>query len=111
MKIIKSLYGEKQAPKIWSDLLHSILVKLGFERFPVVACLYKKTVNDNFMYLCVHVDDGLVMSNSEEFIADFLEKFRKEVNEIRIFKPIKKYLGIEVKEKDNRIHVSQSKYI
>ena len=63
------------------------------------------------MYLCVHVDDGLVMSNSEEFIADFLEIFLKEVNEIRIFKPIQKYLGIEVKEEDNRIHVSQSKYI
>jgi hypothetical protein len=88
VRIIKSLYGEKQAPKIWSDLLHNILVKLGFERCPVVACLYKKTVNDNFMYLCVHVDDGLVMSNSEEFIADFLEIFLKEVNEIRIFKPI-----------------------
>jgi hypothetical protein len=111
VKIIKSLYGEKQAPKIWSDLLHSILVKLGFERRPVVAYLYKKMVGDDFMYLCVHVDDGLIASNSEEFIADFLEKFQKEVNEIKIFKPIEKYLGMEVKEEDNRIHVSQSKYI
>jgi hypothetical protein len=39
MRIIKAMYGEKQAPKLWSDMLHKILLELGFERCPVSAMM------------------------------------------------------------------------
>jgi hypothetical protein len=53
----------------------------------------------------------LVTSNKEDLINDFIHQFEQEVNEIKVFKPIEKYLGMEVKEDDNRVYISQKKYI
>jgi hypothetical protein len=47
VEIIKALYGEKQAPKIWSNLLHSILIKMGFHRCDVFPCLYIRGTPDS----------------------------------------------------------------
>ncbi len=54
VEIIKALYGEKQARKIWSDLLHSILTKMGFHRYDVVPCLYIRGTpdSDDYMLVC-----------------------------------------------------------
>ena len=53
----------------------------------------------------MHVDDGLVTGNKEDLINDFIHQFEQELNEIKVFKPIEKYLGMEVTEDDNRVYI------
>jgi hypothetical protein len=42
LRLKKSLYGLKQAGRLWSQLLHAKLVELGFMRCITDMCLYYK---------------------------------------------------------------------
>ena len=113
VEIIKSLYGEKQAPKIWSDLLHSILVKMGFHRCEVVPCLYIRGTPDSedYMLVCVHVDDGYIISKLEGAIDKFIEDLMKEIHNATLYKPCKKYVGMEIIQDGDHVYVHQTSYI
>jgi hypothetical protein len=112
VQIIKSLYGQKQSPKIWNDHLNNILIKMGFERCPVSPCLYRY-IGDNvdYMYITIHVDDGLAMSDSLQTIQNFMKEFQTYIKEATLFYPVKKFLGMEISEDDNHAYVHQHEYI
>ena len=98
-QIIRSLYGEKQAPKLWNDHLHSILIHLGLRRSPMDPCLYAGTINGDCstqILLCVHVDDGLLLTKPPGAHKLFLESFAKHLQKITRFDPIQKYVGLEL---------------
>jgi len=65
----KSLYGLKQASHVWNKLLDSMLRKLGFDRFSKDTCVYLYRSTDTFIILAVHVDDMLMVSNSNSKLA------------------------------------------
>jgi hypothetical protein len=111
VRILKSLYGEKQAPKLWSDLLHEHLISMNFERCPVIACLYRYINGEDIMYLCVFVDDGLMISISDDLINEFMEKLKTKVMECKLYKPLLKYLGMEIEARDNHFVIHQNDYI
>ena len=113
VEIIKALYGEKQAPKIWSDLLHSILTKMGFHRCDVVPCLYIRGTpdSDDYMVVCVHVDDGYIVSKSEGAIDTFIIDLMKEIHNATLYKPCQKYVGMEIIPDGNHVLVHQNTYI
>jgi hypothetical protein len=110
VRIIKSLYGQKQAPKIWSDLLHTYLEELGFERCPVVPCLYCRNKGDR-MKICVHVDDGLIVGKDLDKIKEFWEALKTKVKDGTFFYPLEKYLGMELKSDGTYVDVTQTQYI
>jgi hypothetical protein len=117
VRCVKSIYGEKQAPKIWSDKMCEVLLELGFLRCPTEACLYKYetgtvgTSDYECMYLSMFVDDGLMVASSLKVIQDFMIKLQKLIKKATLFHPIKKYLGIDCTEEDCYINLSQSTYI
>ena len=41
-KLIKSVYGLKQAPKQWHEKFDSIILEFGFEHNSVDKCIYSK---------------------------------------------------------------------
>ena len=48
VKLNKSLYGIKQAPKVWNHCLNDQLVSVGFKRLTSSdVCLYIKEVDNN----------------------------------------------------------------
>jgi hypothetical protein len=111
LRILKSLYGQKQAPKIWNDKVNSILIEMGFERCPVCPCLYVWRDEDMYLYTSVHVDDGLMVADSNETIDSFMETFNKHITKATLFRPVLKYLGMEVEDRDDYIHLHLQKYI
>ncbi len=52
-KLKKSLYGLEQAPKIWHELLASVLIGLGFKKRQNAECAYRKGSGDDTVYLLV----------------------------------------------------------
>jgi hypothetical protein len=114
VQILRSLYGEKQAPKIWSDRLNEIFMDMNLQRCPVEACLYKyRDEENNFLYICVHVDDGLMVASSQTVIDDFMQEFQTHIKKATLFPTLKKYLGIDIVEDklNNKVHLSQAGHI
>jgi hypothetical protein len=75
VQILRNMYGEKQAGKVWNDRLHEILSVMGYDRCPYDACLYMKYVNiDNFVMMSIHVDDAFIVSPEEVQIRAFYKE-------------------------------------
>ena len=55
IKLIRALYGLKQSPKHWADLLAKTLLELGYKRSDYDSCLYyykdNKDNKDNNKFL------------------------------------------------------------
>ena len=113
-EVLKALYGEKQAPKLWYDLLDKILTDMGYERCPDCYCLYKKydPISGDFMITCIHVDDGFTAYNRPGMGKEFITELNKHVRSASLVSEgIKKFLGMELEKLDNHIRVHHSTYI
>lgn len=60
----QSIYGAKQAHRQLNVKLKSNLASIGFHSTEVDDSLYSKWDGKNFVHIHMHVDDGLVVSNS-----------------------------------------------
>ena len=69
LKLLKSIYGLKQAGRLFNTLLISFLLEIGFIACPTDTCLLYQIKGDDFVLLAVYVDDLLMCSTTEE-IAD-----------------------------------------
>jgi hypothetical protein len=65
-KLNKSLYGLKQAGKMWNDELNKTLTASGLKRCEADPCVYVMRADEgrSVLILTVHVDDMVVVTNS-----------------------------------------------
>jgi hypothetical protein len=96
MKILQAMYGEKQAPKLWNDMLHKILLEMGYKRCPVSACLYFYHNGDYISILTIHVDDGLLFASHMELLHEFIKKIQQHLPKVTLTMPLCKYVGMEI---------------
>jgi hypothetical protein len=95
-KLIKSLYGLKQAQRAWYENLTKHLLKLNFKHFNLDdATLFVKKVGKIVVYLVVYVDDLFITGNDENYIAS-IKKELKKGSEMIDLGHLHYYLGIEV---------------
>ena len=66
----KSLYGLKQVSHVWNKLLDSMLKKLGFDQCDKDTCVYLHQSKKGFIILAIHVDDMLIVSNSNSQLTE-----------------------------------------
>lgn len=115
MKIVKSLYGEKQAPKLWYDHFNRILLELEFIRCPVEPCLYKyyNYTDKSIIILIIHADDVLIIGTTELSVNNFLSRLQKKLRKISCFNPLEKYLGMDIEYNydKTKVYLSQNTYI
>lgn len=108
-KLVKALYGLRQAPRAWYTKLSKYLEKLGFVRCPYEHAVYTKKVGGEILIIGVYVDDLLVTGTKtsiiEEFKVQMSEKF--EMSNLGI---LSYYLGLEVKQGTGKIELSQAAY-
>jgi hypothetical protein len=110
-KVIRSLYGEKQAPKIFYELMYELLSDWGFIRCPVATTLFMKTYDkNNYMIIVIHVDDGLMVSTNNKYIDEFMMDMNKRFK-TTLYDPTQIYLGMEIQRQDQYIHIHQKMYI
>ena len=111
-KLKKSLYGLKQASRIWNNKLDAALLKFGLSKSKVDPCVYYKISGDKMLYVAVYVDDLLILSNDEkqklELKNNLKSNFKmKDIGEARFV------LGIQIKRdrKKGMISLDQELYI
>ena len=108
-KLKKALYGLKQAPRAWYKRIDSYFLKYGFVRSANEPTLYvKKYESGEFIVVCIYVDDIVYFGSSETLIAEFKSSMEQEF-EMSDLGGLKYFLGLEVKQRDDGVFVSQEK--
>jgi hypothetical protein len=110
-RLKKSLYGLKQAARVWNQTLHEALVTNGCIQNQTDRCLYIWKNNDKVCYILVHVDDLLAAGSDEQVINQIMEALGRRF-ETKNLGEAKHYLGIDIERDNNgRFLISQRLYI
>ena len=116
LRLLRGMYGLKQAGRIFAQTLSKFLISIGFIQSDADPCLYVRSssssgVSDDYIIIAVFVDD-LVVATSKQ---SSLEWFRKKINnrfEIGADEPLSWCLGMKITRPDKHtITLSLERYI
>lgn len=108
----KSLYGLKQASRVWNIKLNDAFIEFGLNRSKIDPCVYFKIDGKCMLFVAVYVDDIMIFSNDStmknQLKADLMKRFKmKDIGEVS------SVLGMRVR-RDKRlgtISIDQTNYI
>jgi len=108
----KSIYGMKQASRIWNQTFHKTVKSWGFKRMRNEWCIYHRSSATGTTIFALHVDDIIVTSSS----VDETNRFKAELWsqwEISDLGPAKFALGIAITRDSptQSISISQTAFI
>jgi hypothetical protein len=108
VRLKKSLYGLKQAGKLWNDNLDKTLREYGAIPTTADPCVYVKTGPDgSYMYFCLHVDDLLLVSTSEQLLDSLATTLQNTYSDITET-DASSHLGLSIERLDDgSIRLSQ----
>ncbi|GJW76447.1 ribonuclease H-like domain, reverse transcriptase, RNA-dependent DNA polymerase [Tanacetum coccineum] len=108
-RLIKALYGLRQAPRAWNIKLDNTLKSLDFKKCALEQAIYTKTSRDSTLLIGLYVDDliitGTPKKEIDKFKAQMEEKFEMSDLELLAY-----YLGIEVTQTSGDISIKQTAY-
>lgn len=108
-KLLKALYGLRQAPRAWYSKLNRCLEGLGFIRCAYEQAVYTRHVGNEVLVVGVYVDDLLVTGTNVAAIKEFKTQMAKNFDMSNLGK-LTYYLGIEVEQGDGYIQLKQTGY-
>ena len=113
VRLLKSLYGLKQAGELWNRKLDGILKSMGFERCFSDACVYHRVRGTTRTYIALYVDDLLTFSNVEQELLDFEKELATKVKKLTIKGNAEGFVGMEFKRDRAKktITLTQTQYI
>ena len=106
LKLVKNVYGLKDAGRTWANHLKQGLLDRGFIQSNVDPCVFFKSN----LILVIYVDDLIPFCPTDEPIDKFIESMRNEQPQSHILEDqgdLKDYLGIEIVHKGDEIHITQ----
>ncbi|CAI7810228.1 unnamed protein product [Closterium sp. NIES-53] len=108
-KLKKSLYGIKQAPRLWQQHLNKKLTEVGFRQLPHDPGMYRLDEKWSYALLVAYVDNILYVSSSTS-LGDRIEAELKKSLELTISIKVTQFLGLNVSRTSSAIHLTASKY-
>ncbi|GJW44198.1 putative ribonuclease H-like domain-containing protein [Tanacetum coccineum] len=109
-KVVKALYGLHQAPRAWYATLSTYLLKNGYRRGTIDKTLFLKKDKHDIILVQVYVDD-IIFGSTKKFWCDEFEALMKSSFQISSMGELTFFLGLQVKQKDDGIFISQDKYV
>lgn len=79
-KLLKSLYGLKQASRCWNEKFVGFLKNFKFKNIESDKCVFIGIVKCFIVYLALYVDDGLLISESQSAIDEVLRYLKSHFN-------------------------------
>ncbi|CAI7924426.1 unnamed protein product, partial [Closterium sp. NIES-53] len=108
-QLLKSLYGIKQAPRLWQQYLHARLIRIGFKQLPHDQGMYRLTKGSDYVLLIVYVDDLLYIGSTDGITTWFEGELQKDLT-ITVSSTVTQYLGLNIREEENAIYLSAEKF-
>ncbi|GJS17413.1 putative ribonuclease H-like domain-containing protein [Tanacetum coccineum] len=109
-KVEKALYGLHQAPKAWYETLSTYLLENGFQRGQIDKTLFIKRDQGDILIVQAYVDDIIFGSTNKKLCIEF-EKMMHKKFQISSMGELIFFLGLQVKQKEDGILISQDKYV
>jgi len=105
-----SLYGLKQARRVWFKRFSNYLEDIGFSRFRSDYSLFIYHRQDILIFLLIYVYDILIIRNNSTIIFQFIEKFGTHFS-MRDLGNLHYFLGVEANYTNGGLYLCQTKYI
>ncbi|GJY67403.1 putative ribonuclease H-like domain-containing protein [Tanacetum coccineum] len=109
-KVEKALYGLHQAPRAWYETLSTYLLENGFHRGQIDKTLFIKRLKGDILLVQVYVDD-IIFGSTKNSLCDDFEQIMHSRFQISSMGELTFFLGLQVKQKENGIFISQDKYV
>nr|GEV12654.1 putative ribonuclease H-like domain-containing protein [Tanacetum cinerariifolium] len=109
-KVVKALYGLHQAPRAWYATLSTFLKKSGYRRGAIDKTLFIKKDKKDIMLVQVNMDD-IIFGSTKKSWCDEFEELMKNMFQISSMSELTFFLGLQVKQKEDDIFISQDKYV
>ena len=109
-KLIKSVYGLKQAPKQWHEKFDSVILEFGFEHNSADKCIYSKFTENYGVIICLYVDDMLIIGTNMLGVND-TKKYLSSRFQMKDLNEVDTILGVKVKRHSGGFALCQSHYI
>ena len=107
LKLNKSLYGMKNAPKLWFDFLNKGLTRIGFEQSPDDPGVFL----GQGMALAVYVNDVLLFGPDDKEMDKVIDELQTDGFQLKREKNssdnVYDFLGIHVEQEDDVIKMTQ----
>jgi hypothetical protein len=115
-RLLKSLYGLKQASRAWNQKFHAFIMKFGLTQSKADPCVYfqhqrEGEIDEVLIILIIYVDDGIILSNRKQTLTHILDHL-KMAFEIRSL-PAHRFIGIDIiRDRPKRmVYISQPEYV
>jgi len=114
VKLKKYLYGLKQAGYEWQQNITECLLRLGYVRSIADPLLFSRWNGENYIIMCIHVDDFYVISSKPSYLKELHESLIGEYGEVTVKDgDLLAYLGckIDIDENTGTLDLTQPGYI
>nr|GEX03923.1 putative ribonuclease H-like domain-containing protein [Tanacetum cinerariifolium] len=109
-KVVKALYGLHQAPRAWYAKLANYLLKNGFQRGKIDQTLFIKKQKGDILLIQVDVND-IIFGYTNKDLCKAFKKLMKDKFQMSSMGELTFFLGLQVKQKQDAIFISQDKYV
>ncbi|GJV80484.1 putative ribonuclease H-like domain-containing protein [Tanacetum coccineum] len=109
-KVEKALYGLHQAPRAWYETLSTYLLDNRFQRGKIDKTLFIRRDKGDILLVQVYVDDIIFGSTKKSLCTEF-EKMMHKKFQMSSMGELTFFLGLQVKQKEDGIFISQDKYV
>lgn len=108
----KSIYGLKQASRLWNQTVHKIVVQLGYTQSKYEPCVYFKVKMKKMTIITLYVDDFFIFSNDNEEKLKLKNRLKQEFK-IKDLGELSYALGLRFTrdKKTNGYRIDQKHYI
>ncbi|GJV88668.1 putative ribonuclease H-like domain-containing protein [Tanacetum coccineum] len=109
-KVEKALYGLHQALRAWYETLSTYLLDNRFERGTTDKTLFIIRDKGDILLVQVYVDDIIFGSTKQSLCIEFKKMMHKKF-QMSFMGELTFFLGLQVKQKEDGIFISQDKYV
>lgn len=108
-KLLRSLYGLKQASRCWNKKFTDFIKKNQFMVCESDPCVFVREQNGKTLILAIYIDDGIIVADDEKDILAVIDHLCSGF-EVKAF-AVNCFLGLQIDQKqDGSIHVHQEAY-
>lgn len=111
-KLIKAIYGLKQASRMWNQKFNEFMMRIGFKRCVSDQCLYIKNDANNRCYILLYVDDLLIINDNIQHMQT-IKRMLSSTFQMTDIGEVNNFLGMHIeRNKEKRtMSIYQAQYL